>query len=196
MRPMQTRFESAYVLSVMADDHPGIVASVTNTVNRQGGNIDACSQTVLEGYFTLIMVISLPEAVEPSALASEVEGDAARTGFQVACRRFDPAVGAAPHTGVERFVLTAFGRDRPGIVGRFSQYLAGKDINILDLYGKRREEEFILVSQIEIPAGRNLALLQADLEHIARELDFTVKLQHENVFVATNQLRLTPAPPG
>ena len=55
---MKTQFPHAYVLNVMTDDHPGIVAAVTRAVNQRGGNIDACSQTVVEGYFTLIMVIS------------------------------------------------------------------------------------------------------------------------------------------
>ncbi len=35
--------------------------------------------------------------------------------------------------------------------------------------------------------------MQADLEQMGQELGFTVKLQHENIFVATNQLRLTQA---
>jgi hypothetical protein len=42
-------------------------------------------------------------------------------------------------------------------------------------------------------------MLQADLEQMGLELGFTVKLQHENIFVATNQLRLlipTLAPSG
>ena len=35
--------------------------------------------------------------------------------------------------------------------------------------------------------------MQADLEHMGKDLGFTVKLQHENIFVATNQLRLAPS---
>jgi hypothetical protein len=34
-------------------------------------------------------------------------------------------------------------------------------------------------------------MLQADLEHLGREQEYTVRLQHENLFIATNQLRLT-----
>jgi hypothetical protein len=33
-------------------------------------------------------------------------------------------------------------------------------------------------------------MLQADLEQLAGEIGHTVRLQHENVFFATNQLRL------
>ena len=40
------------------------------------------------------------------------------------------------------------------------------------------------------------AKMYADLEQMGEELGFTVKLQHENIFVATNQLRLTQSPQG
>ena len=93
-------------------------------------------------------------------------------------------------------MISAFGNDQPGIVRRFSQYLAGKDINITDLYGDRSGEEFVLIGQLEVPAQWDIRMLQADLEQMGQELGFTVKLQHENVFVATNQLRLTQLPTG
>ncbi len=48
-----------------------------------------------------------------------------------------------------------------------------------------------MMAEIEIPARVDFGLLAADLEELARTEGFTVKLQHENVFVATNQLRLT-----
>ena len=185
---MKPQFPHAYVLNVLTDDHPGIVAAITRAVNQRGGNIDACSQTVVEGYFTLIIVISFAQPVEPDALAAEIRGDST-TGFQVVARNFVPPAAKQP-VALDRFVLTAFGKDKPGIVRRFSEYLAGKDINILDLFAHREGDDFILIGQLEIPAARDLALLQADLEQIATEEAFTVKLQHENIFVATNQLRL------
>lgn len=194
---MMTRYEHAYVLDVMSDDHPGIVAAVSNAVESLGGNIDSCSQTVLGGYFTLIMIVSLPEAIDPALLADRVrQTEAGGSEFQVLARRALPVARFLPDEEVDRFVITAFGTDQPGIVRRFSQYLAGKDINIVDLYGDRTGNEFVLIGQLEVPKRWDIRLLQADLEHMGEELGFTVKLQHENVFVATNQLRLTQSPAG
>ena len=90
-------------------------------------------------------------------------------------------------------MISAFGEDQPGIVRRFSQYLAGKDINIVDLYGDRNGTQFVLIGQVEVPARWDVRMMQTDLQQIGQELGFTVKLQHENVFVATNQLRLKHA---
>jgi glycine cleavage system transcriptional repressor len=187
-----TQFKNAYVLNVVSDDHPGIVASVGDVIEKLKGNVDSVSQTVLKGYFTLIMVISLPEAIEADALAEEVRKlGGKRMGLQVIARAFQHRKKTVSSKPVERFVVTAFGRDTPGVLLRFSQYLAGKDINIIDLYGNREKGDFILVSQVEIPPRWDIGMLQAELEEIGREMAFTVRLQHENIFVATNQLRLS-----
>jgi len=187
-----SRFDHVYVLNVMSDDHPGIVAAVTAAVEALGGNIDSCSQTVLGGYFTLIMIVSFPEPVEPEGLCERVcRAESSGEPYQVLAR---PALRKGSYHGQDpsdRFVITAFGEDQPGIVRRFSEYLAGKDINIVDLYGDIRGEEFVLIGQVEVPTRYDIRMLQADLEQMGAELGFTAKLQHENVFVATNQLRLT-----
>ncbi|MFZ5829370.1 MAG: glycine cleavage system protein R [Planctomycetota bacterium] len=191
------RFEHVYVLNVMSHDHPGIVAAVTSAVEELGGNIDACSQTVLGGYFTLIMIVSVPARIEPAGLAEKVRVAGANGAeFQVLAR---PALNSDRYDAGEpqdRFVISAFGHDQPGIVRRFSQYLAGKDINIVDLYGDRSGEDFVLIGQLEVPTHWDIRMLQADLEQMGQDLGFTVKLQHENVFVATNQLRMIASQPA
>ena len=187
---MMTRFPHGFVLTVMSDDHPGIVAAVSDAVESLGGNIDSCSQTVLGGYFTLIMIVSVPEPIDPEQLAQGIRGaESSGAGYQVLVR---PARTADPshQAPAERFVISAFGEDQPGIVRRFSQYLAGKDINIVDLYGDRNGTQFVLIGQVEVPARWDVRMMQTDLEQMGLELGFTVQLQHENVFVATNQLRL------
>jgi glycine cleavage system transcriptional repressor len=184
------RFENVYVVDVMSDDHPGIVAAVSNAVESLGGNIDSCSQTVLGGYFTLIMIVSLPDPLDSDALADRVRASGSNSQFQVLVRPAIAPESFLPKAEIDRFVITAFGKDQPGIVRRFSQYLAGKDVNIVDLYGDRKDDDFVLIGQLEVPTQWDIRMLQADLEQMGQELGFAVKLQHENIFVATNQLRM------
>jgi predicted amino acid-binding ACT domain protein len=141
------------------------------------------------------MIVSLPEPIEAEELAGRVRrSESPGSEYQVMARPVLAALGRSPVEEVDRFVITAFGKDQPGIVRRFSQYLAGKDVNIVDLFGDRSGEEFVLVGQVEMPRRWDIRMLQDDLEQMGDELGFTVKLQHENIFVATNQLRLTRPP--
>jgi predicted amino acid-binding ACT domain protein len=188
---MKTRFEHAYVINVLSDDHPGIVAAVSGAVNRFEGNIDTCSETVVWGYFTQLMIVSFPEPVDEADLAEAVRAaDTREGGLQPVVRRYAPLDETAGQPPSGRYVLTLLGPDRRGIVWKLAQYLAGKDINIIDLFSERRGEDLVLISQLEIPPSWEVNLLKADLEEIAGEAGFAVKLQHEGVFVATNQLRL------
>ena len=138
------------------------------------------------------MIVSVPEPIDPEQLAERVRGAESRGSPTTRCWSGRPC-RRPQHPRKEpseRFVVSAFGQDQPGIVRRFSQYLAGKDINIVDLYGDRTGNEFVLIGQVEVPVHWDIRMMQADLEQMGQELGFTVKLQHENVFVATNQLRL------
>ena len=88
---MMTRFPHGFVLTVMSDDHPGIVAAVSDAVESLGGNIDSCSQTVLGGYFTLIMIVSVPEPIDPEQLARQVRGaESSGDGYEVLVRPAGP----------------------------------------------------------------------------------------------------------
>jgi glycine cleavage system transcriptional repressor len=190
----------------MTSDHPGIVAGVSSAVHRLGGNINSCSQTVLGGYFTFITIIDLPKQYTSEELVREIQfSEGLGSDYQVIAQPYklsdtensissinsnDPNGLNVPKSAGETFVITAFGKDRPGIVKEFSRYLAGHDINITDLYGDRNGDDFVLIGQLTIPANINIGNLQDDLEETGKEFGFTVKLQHNNIFVATNQLRL------
>lgn len=185
----KTRY--GYVFNVMSDDHPGIVAGVSGAVNRLGGNIDACSQTVLDGYFTLIMTVRLAKNWDPAELGPAILAEGGLDDCQILVRRTEPLPEHLKANKPETFVITAFGRDRTGIVSAFSRYLADKEVNIIDLFGDRTsDDEFLLISQVEVDDRHDIRNLQLDLEEIGTELGFTVKLQHNNIFVATNHLRL------
>jgi len=188
---VKTQFPNGYVLNVMAPDRPGIVAAVSKAVANAGGNIDACSQTVLCGYFTLIMVVSFPRPlVEKEFVETLVRPNGRETGLQVQIRPFLADLPPAIVEECDNFVVTCFGPDAPGVIHRFSALLADKGINIVDLYGQLDGEQFVLISQVQIPRRWDLAMLQADLEALGAEQGYTVRLQHENIFIATNQLRL------
>jgi glycine cleavage system transcriptional repressor len=179
-----------YVLNVMAEDRPGIVSAVSGAVADLGGNIEAVSQTVLKGYFTLIMIVSMPPGVSGEQLERTVGATGGERAFMVLVRPVVPFPPPAVPRGSESFVITVMGEDRPGTIFRVSSYLAEKGVNITDLYGDRQQNRFVLVSQVQVPPQWDIAMLQADLEHMGEQLGFTVRMQHENVFVATNELRL------
>jgi len=181
-----------YVINVVSSDHPGIISGVSTALFEIEANIDSCSQTVLDGYFTLILIVTLSQAWDADELARHVRshprlGDAYKvTALAVPVDK----VESTCQSDTDAFVISAFGKDAKGIVHDFCSYLADREINIIDFYGRRHDDEFVLVAQVQIPNRLSIVVLQDDLEAIAQERHFTVRLQHNNIFVATNEIRL------
>ena len=178
-----------YVLSVIAGDKPGIVAGLSEGILRLHGNIESCNQAVLSGFFTLMMTLRFETDFEPDALAAELLKERGVEGSKIFCSRTSAlSVRSVPESSV--FMLTAFGKDQPGVMRVLARALADKGVNITELYAEKEGSGgFILIGQVEVSPKDDPRTLLLNLEEIASEYGFTVKLQHKNIFVATNQLR-------
>lgn len=177
------------VISVMARDRVAIVAAVSRAVYGLKGNIDSINQTVLRGYFTLILAADFREPLSLDRIQRAVEQSGKPGELEVSVKERDPAAERVPvvHDG-EPFVLTLIVKDRTGILSRTTAYLASRNINIVDLYARTEKGRFVVVSQLMIPREQDIRQIQIDLETLWKGREVTVSLQHENVFAATNKV--------
>ena len=182
---------NSYVLSFLTKDHPGIIAGVSTAIGSLGGSILSCSQTVLHGFFTLISIVTFPKEYEPNDLVQQIlRHDSIGDNYLISAAKMEEhATPGDQAKEIDEFVITAFGDDEKGMIERFSRYAADHDINIVDLFGDQTPSEFVVIGQLEVPRYYDTRVLQDDLEEIGRELGFTIKMQHRNIFVATNQIR-------
>lgn len=60
------------IITVVGKDKKGIVAGVSAKISELGLNIDDISQTILEEFFTMMMVVSADEKKDFSALRNEL----------------------------------------------------------------------------------------------------------------------------
>lgn len=175
-----------YIVAVTAQDRSGIVAGISEAVFELKGNIEAASQTVHRGYFSMIVLCTFGQTVEEEGVGASIRAKAGED-LHVYVTEQRP-VAAAGEVEEQTFIVTAIGPDRPGILQALSGYLAAKRINIADLYCSVEKGDFVVVCEVTIPTGQDVAMLQMDLESVGQERGFTVAMQHENIFKATNQV--------
>lgn len=82
-------------------------------------------------------------------------------------------------TGV---VVTAAGRNRPGVLSELTGALAGAKANVLDISQKVVEGYFHIVLMVELPPGAAFAQLKGTLECMGGPDDYVVRVMHERVF--------------
>lgn len=80
-------------------------------------------------------------------------------------------------------IVTVTGKDKVGIIARIANTMAKANINIIDVSQRIMEDYFVMTMAIDITdATIELEKLQVQLNKIARQMDLTITLQHENIF--------------
>ena len=78
------------IVTVIGKDRVGIIASVTNLLSSYGVNVLDISQTVLQEYFTMIMLVDASLCTVPFAeLVKLLKDEGEKMGMQIRAQRED-----------------------------------------------------------------------------------------------------------
>jgi len=120
--------ENWYMLTLIGEDKPGIVAAITQALYEQGFNLGETSMLRLGGNFTIMMMVtgSADEATVRGQLKPVIES-------QGMCLHIDPIEARLHDHLLPNIQVTVSGADRAGIVAQVTAALAAAGLNILDL---------------------------------------------------------------
>ena len=181
-----------YILSVMARDRVGIVRDVSSALAGLGGNITHLNQTVMRGYFTLIISVEMPDDRTQLEIRQAVERTGAVGEFEVSVRPYEaltPALSQGERGPSERFTLAMQGKDQKGIIARATSYLSQRGINIEDFYSYVHDGVLLMLAQVSVPVEIDLEDVQSGLKQVGSEFGLLVHFQHENIFRVMSDVR-------
>jgi glycine cleavage system transcriptional repressor len=185
-----------YIISVTAADRVGIVYSVTGALLDLGGNILELSQTVMRGYFTIILEVEFTGPRSTKQLAETILEHGKRFDLQVLVTEAKNGTVEPPVPGGERFILTVLGDDTSGIIHGIAGCLAAHGVNIVDLHARVDGTRFSMVMEAMIPHDLTPGTIRSELERFGRDNNIEAYVQHENIFLATTEpspVRVGPA---
>jgi glycine cleavage system transcriptional repressor len=172
------------LVTVSGKDKPGIIAKVSGLLFARGCNLEDISMTLLEGQFAMMMTACLPS---PSAMGRVFQGLKllGEAPWSLVCHVTELAGavsrGRKHAKGTLPYMVTAFGKDRTGIVYEVSRALAALRVNITDLdsriLGKGAKTTYAMLLEIDLPSGRVLPKLKAHLAKISRKLKIEIQIK-------------------
>jgi glycine cleavage system transcriptional repressor len=172
------------LITVIGKDKPGIIAKVSGLLFARGCNLEDISMTLLEGQFAMMMTAGLPA---PGALARVMQGlellqeapwslECHVTGLEGKISR-----GKKHAKGSLPYMVTAFGKDRTGIVYEVSRALAGMRVNITDLdsriLGEGAKTTYAMLLEVDVPGRVVLAKLKTLLTTVSKKLKIEIQLK-------------------
>jgi glycine cleavage system transcriptional repressor len=172
------------VISVMAEDRPGIVAEVTESISELDGNLADLRESVLCGYFTMILVAGFPPTVSPEEVVSSLTGV---TGAKISILPHEGSLTGAESSG-QAYVLSAVGRDRVGLVAQVSRFCCDRGVNILDLASHVEADRYTMMLLIDLSGVASVQTFKKELAALGDKSGLNLVLQHNDIFRATNEI--------
>lgn len=188
---MATPKDNTFVVTVMDKDRVGIIANVAGALQRLGGNLEDVSQTVMRGYFTMILLARFSKEISCEEIQRGITKNQVLKDAVIGVLPYDPSVpvSAAPGDEARIYVLTASGPDQPGLVAAFSDYLQGRNINIVDLSTcVSQDGEYTMIWLIDLPPDIDIAKLKRSMELSMAPLKMKLALRNQEIFKQTNEI--------
>lgn len=155
-----------HAITVLGHDRPGIIAETTGKLAGLGLNLEDSTMTRLRGHFAMTLVCAgsvAGEEIEAALAPLTDAGTLTVTVREVPAEEPDAASGTA-------WVLTVHGGDRPGIVSSIVAEVARVGGNITDLTTRLAGELYLLIAEIDLPAGADPVAVDAAIQQLAAGL--------------------------
>ena len=117
------------VLTVIGDDHAGLVKELSSVIADHGGNWETSRMAHLAGKFAGIVLVTVSDQ-HAQALVSDLEPLETRGLLDITAAVSTPS---QPASDRPRLRLELVGLDQPGIVRDISNALAARNVNIEEL---------------------------------------------------------------
>ncbi len=150
-------------VAALGPDRPGVVAALTRVLLARSGNLEDASMHQLSGQFAMTLVVDVPAGAD--AVRAELEPVGRELGLLVSVHE---VTAHDEQPAADSFVVSVHGADRPGIVHRVAEAIAGAGGNITDLSTRLAGGLYVLVAEVDLaadpaPLGRALAEIGAEL---------------------------------
>ncbi len=169
---------TSIVLTVIADDQPGIIETVSEVLNKHQGNWTQSSMSSLAGHFAGILLASVPVDKTEACLA-ELHG-LESMGLRIIANISGEEAGTGK---TSEYTLELVGNDRPGIVHDITRILASHKASVINLETTVEAasmgggELFKARAQLLVPESSDIFALENELEEIANDLMVDIRFE-------------------
>ena len=162
-------------VTVIGEDRPRIVATVSRVLFEAGCNLEDVSSTILRGHFSMVLIVRAPAGTSADLLQRNFMRVAGEMRLVIAVRPVSEApVEVSPPT----HMVSVYGADRPGIVYRIAETLGDAKVNITDLtsrvIGPDEAPVYALMLEVAAPEGADL---ESSLREAANDLSIDVTVR-------------------
>lgn len=177
------------VISVMSKDRPGIIADITGVILELGGDLADLNQSVLGGYFSMILIVEFDAKVTAEDIFAGFSHINSDTKIEATIKEMElPLEIEKRNLPKETFIVTVQAENRKGLVKIIGDFFFKRAINVLDLETTRQQKKYTMIFQVDLSEINSLGVLRGELQELEEIEDLDIVLQHNDIFKATQEV--------
>jgi glycine cleavage system transcriptional repressor len=177
------------VISVMSKDRPGIIADIATVIYDLGGDLADLNQSVLGGYFTMLLIAEFEKNITPADLFSGFSNIESETKIEANIKEMEVKLEVEKKLlPRETFIVTVQGDNRKGLVKAMGDFFYGNNINVLDLATTREDDKYTMIFQVDLTSVPSMEAFRDNLNSLADQEKLNLVIQHNDIFMATNEV--------
>ncbi|MEN8199256.1 MAG: ACT domain-containing protein [Thermodesulfobacteriota bacterium] len=178
-----------FVISVMSKDRPGIIADITGVILQFGGDLADLKQSVLGGYFSMILVAEFADSVTPEDLFAGFSHIDSATRIEATIMEMELGLEVEKKKlPGETYVVTVQAENRKGLVKVMGDFFHRRRINVLDLETVREKEMYTMIFQVDMTGISSMQTLRNEMQSLAESETLDLVFQHDDIYKATHEV--------
>ena len=166
------------IISAVGADRPGMAHAVAQILFDCGCNIEDTTMTRLSGQFAMILAVESPDMA-----AQELETRLSPLRHLLGLNIHVVSAGDAIETQDEapRWILTAYGPEKTGLLARLTGVLAEQGVNVTDVQTRVASggSVYVMLLELELPAALEPQMLENELRSQLGDLRVSLRALEE-----------------
>jgi glycine cleavage system transcriptional repressor len=181
-------------ISVTTKDKTGIIANVTKSIEHIGGDLTDLSQTVLNGYFTMILSATFPVSIDADTLKNFISDRflalSKNDKYEIITWKMNNSKTLLSDDKQKNniYILTVKAENRKGLVAEMSTFCSNNNMNIINLCSEAKENNYTMIFFVDMGNDFFVNSIRNKLNSLADKLHLKIMLQHQDIFKSTNEI--------
>ncbi len=166
------------IISAVGADRPGMAHAVAQILFDCGCNIEDTTMTRLSGQFAMILAVESPD-LTAQELETRLSPLRHALGLHIDVAAAGEAIGASGEA--PRWILTAYGAERTGLLARLTGVLAAQGANVTDVQTRVASggSVYVMLLELELPPALQADALEAALKRELGGLQISLRALEE-----------------
>ncbi|BCM91146.1 hypothetical protein IAD21_03010 [Abditibacteriota bacterium] len=161
------------IISAVGTDRPGMAHAVAQILFDAGCNIEDTTMTRLSGQFAMILAVESPDLT-----AQELETRLSPLRHLLGLHIDVATAGdASAPSDAPRYILTAYGPEKTGLLARLTGVLSEHNVNVTDVQTRvaSARKVYVMLLELELPVALDAEVLKAELKKSLGDLQVSLR---------------------